>query len=409
MLIVHSYGDTGRALLPSFQHVLKPYNALSGHLCPSMKRRLVAALLSASRFLDQDWKISKICLAKSILRSLEPDAETVYLERCAAQRSMFLSREPQNYSNTSYRNFVPMDQRSNAQRGEMVIFYVQSLIACNQLSRAMSELRNFRAFESLASRQETLVLQRIDLYIARVHQLRGEFEKAQKCFLQVPDERQETSISCWRTSRLADIYCELGRADKAEEVTKSALDFLKKWNWDVLPKATRLKLSLADAYLHQNKFTEAEMIYLELNETHRMMDNFSDNAQAEVVRTLVGLARRFHLERCWPRALEYWQDALTKVKQFHWRTEFAEVTISASLCHIYMETSNLEDARNHAEKAGKLRSQMPEHWCPLLGTQWPKLLLEWLPQTKGVRDGNANFLSPLLVDIFTFNPLHVKA
>lgn len=223
MLINDRYGDTCRSLLPSFQHVLKTYETVRTkvHISPSIDHQVVASLLSASRFLDRNWKLYSIQLATSILERLDKsDPESLYLQRWATQRVMFLSVESHDYSNRRvYTEFTLTDQRSNAQLGEVVMFVVRKLIERDDLSNALLELNKWGSFTAEVSTQEKPLLEKKAIYVARISHLQGDFLTAKKQLSNLHVERQETSLSCWLSSLLADVYCELGDVAKAETIT----------------------------------------------------------------------------------------------------------------------------------------------------------------------------------------------
>lgn len=346
-------------------------------LSPGVGRQLAAALLSASLFLDKKWKQDSINYAHSIMAQQDTnDPESLYLQRWATQRALFISRKSCDVDHILGKKFTPADQRSNAQLGQIILLAAQVLLERNELTKALSELK-WKQFAVEASYLEKDLLRKRDLFIARVHHLQGDFLVAE-CRLRQLHERRVAALGldCLIASRLADVTCELDKPEEAENIIMPMLECLRQFKQDWWPRATPLKIALADAYLHQGKYKEAEVIYRDLEHSYVEMTDLSGIAEGDVMRVLFGLARLFHLGCRWDEALFYWEKALAKALDFGWKGGFSKYLIYLSLHHLYLKLDKPERAAEYMEGANSLGRVDPTRWCPRLATHWLKYVKE---------------------------------
>jgi len=149
-ILLHSFGDTGRALLPQLRHAYyTDYQGLKDRILthPSAGHDILLALLLSSKLSGRDWKCRAVELAEDILSDFPQfDSQTMYLRMFARQRRReILRRIPNTVADSVYGELSPIDPRTNALHGEHLRLNAQDriMVGSGDLAGALQELRKF--------------------------------------------------------------------------------------------------------------------------------------------------------------------------------------------------------------------------------------------------------------------------
>lgn len=372
VLTLRRYGHNGRLLLPLVKAVTGYIRPLmhKGQLSAALQVDVAEMLLSASRFSDSTWKQLSIGLAAELV-SEPKDSYSLYLARWARQRQLCFSKEPLDASSL----FKPDNPRSNAQLGELLLRQATVFMDQRMWSQALNVLNNFTPFSNQPSTQEKPMIQKKEFLIARIHHLKGEFIEAKDAYVKLvcDMERWETGDACLLTSRLADTDIELGNFDNAVARCTADLDLWDTQGWGDRPKVYCIRISLADAWLQQGMFLEAEKIYHSLKVSLIGQGKLPRNAEINYIRILFSLARAAHSQRDWELAYSRW----TEMKAYgSWEGDFVELAICSSLSVVCNNLKYHEEAQQNATRAMVLRTigVVAQFWIPLLH-RWVKDML----------------------------------
>jgi len=331
----------------------------------ALRFEVVETLLSASRFGDLEWKQLSIGLAMEMIGQPE-DPEWAYLSRWANQRHICVHNIPTDESSL----FQPADPRENAQLGDIIIRISSDYILQNKLDCALNTVERWAPFAGEPSTLEKPVVQRKELLIARIYHVKGNFLTAKGLYkrLAATMERWESTTACTLTSRLADACIELGNYDEAAAQCQSNLDFWESQGWEYPPKAYCIRLSLADAWLHQGKFSKAEETYKSLIVRLECHGGLRRSAAMNSMRALFGLARTAHAQCNWEEAYLRWREMMTRIAtDSSWKGDFTELVICSSLSVVCKKLNLSAEAHEHATRAYNLRNTVKDQfWCPRL-------------------------------------------
>ena len=363
--------------LKSLQHVLGYFiyanrlGLLSGHV----KLLMAETLIAASSFSDPAWKFKALGLAEQILLS-ESDP---YLEVWAFLRRGLLTRlHPDKISDESnavsklsaFSNRFPYDRRSGAQNMRLILARAHELIDKDRFTEALSHLELIDLSEDdNPSTLERIVLRQKEFAVGRIFRFQGRFQEALECFKRVlPHHFQFSKSERSIISHIAGTLIETGDPINAEEILQ---DELRKYqNHDKI-----LKITLAEAELHQKSFKIAEDICLELKKSYEDTSSPDMNSDTFYLRVLTILARIAHLEGRLSVALSYWQSCLEALKVLEargWEKEnFSFMIIIYSIADIELKTGKFMEAGERIEKAREIFRRIGRrHWFTGLGTIW---------------------------------------
>ena len=370
--------------------VLQEYDKLTKdtHIPLHVKHAMASCLIAASRFSDMAWKQDCIKRTKTILQSLD----NCHLHASLAQRESALSRMHGNRqaSQDALEKFIDKiifgsraehlegDARENAQRGELVISHVQNLILDDQLVLAKKELLAWQPLVSAApSTMECLVLRSRHTNLGKVLRDLGDFDGALTYF---EDLLQETALDehfehtghmrvilC----NIADLYCELERADDAVTAVESELVHMAASGVDNIGNGRQLKLCLAEGYIKQGRPNKAEETF---NSLKGVLEDLSDPdiiTKSALFRVYYGLARISHSRLDTEQAVKHWHQALEAGSRCGWNTAYPMNIARYSLAHALYESGDIKGSSEQLQLANvSLNHEEIKYWVVGLSTYW---------------------------------------
>lgn len=284
-------------------------------------------MLSASRFNYNPWKRECINRIKSLLK----DEHDCYLTAQAAFTESKLLRMQGKVAD-SYKSLeeyihgvvlpgldeeLSQDARWNATQGDLIMSFSENLMRESHLQRAQVELEEWRPLAPTApSTMEKIVLQSRDIMLGRILKDQGRFHEALPHFekllqgLSFEDYHVSTGWQMGLFSNIADIYCEVGRPDKAEAVLAREMEIIYARGWENISTGRRMQLALIESFLRRGMFTMAEECL------SKLVPIFEAITEPEMIQTTghfrvwCGLARISHLQGHWDDALVRWYRAL---------------------------------------------------------------------------------------------------
>ena len=349
---------------------------------------MASCLIPASRFQDTPWK--KDCIERT--RILLHDLEDYHLHASVAQRESALLRMYGNHgkSQETLERFINTiifegrgqhsegDARWNAQRCELVISHVQNLILYDHLEIAKRELLAWQPLVPAApSTMECLMLHSRDTNLGRVINDLGDFNGVLTYFEKLlRDSSQDVNYehTGYRRvilSSIAELYCELGHADDAVATVESELEFLKARNAENFGSGRRLKLCLAEGYMKQCRFTEAEETLNDLREVLEVVQDPDIITRSGIFRVYYGLARLAHLNLDTKQAIKHWHQTLEAGKQCGWKTAYPMNIVRYSLAHALFESGDVKQSSEQLQLATtSLDHEEAKYWIVGLSTYW---------------------------------------
>lgn len=311
---------------------------------------LAATLLAASRFSEKSWKIDAITRTKQLLK----ESKDCYMRALLTYRESAVLRMSGKWddSNKALEDFAHAnvltnyDQRSeiscryNSQRGDLVISFAENLIRVGRLEEAKSELSEWSPLNvTTPSTLERITSKARDIILGKVLRYQGTFVES----LSLLERLLEDSLmddffegTGWYRvllSGIADLYCEVGRANSSEMLLRRELQPMIERGTQDIATGRRLQLSLAEAFLQMDMFGKAEETLLHLKSV--LQDSMSQDytARTNIFRVWIGLARTSHRQDQWHEALARWKSALTVAELLGTREGFNTGLVLYSMAH----------------------------------------------------------------------------
>ena len=199
IILLNSFGDTGRALLPQLRHAFTHCKGLGDRILthPSAGHGILLALLLSSKLHGRDWKFRAVALAEEMLPNHPPfDSETLYLPMFVRQRRRDLSRRIPNSSvGNAYEGPFPIDPRTNALYGEHIRSNAQDRImeGSGDLDGALEELRKFEYFDAVRTTMEEQEKDHHLFIEGKIHRWKASFFEASEIFYRMLAARPSLS------------------------------------------------------------------------------------------------------------------------------------------------------------------------------------------------------------------------
>ena len=399
----------GRSQLPQLKHVLTYFDAPDFINAFSVQEltHFVEICLSSSQLPGRSWKQKALATAEKIL-TVKLDDQQLSARLGLRKRVLLHIFSDKFWRGNDLANVHvklysrPIDVRSSAYTGEVILFEAQAMIDRNALCSAWRQLEVFKPLNSDSpSTQEQCMMSLIMLKKAKILRFSGEFLRARHFLLQILDSKSPGSgISSRVMSQLVAIYCELGDIQTAMHLASSEL---KDQNCIHQYQVRRLKLSLAETHLAAGLWTianarealvrtksspigyfnipeiarvslmAAKNVFKELHNTYQTEDQ-SKVARMDCVRFLAGLAIITQLEGQLEAAYSYWKLALDTVEKCSSGPGFIEMIVAYSMSEVTRRRGE-SDSFGLAEQAESLfRKTGRQFYFTILGTVWPDLV-----------------------------------
>jgi len=372
-------------MIPQLQHVL-PYldeDSVYGRLKHSEIDQLADVCLSASYFLDLGWKEKVLNTAERLLRSRDRNPAMVELRRIALER-LYRTPSPEQQVHQLRElssQFRPIDERSNAHFGEMVLLLAHLLVDLTEHQLAVSVLETFKPRDPhRASRLEQVIVNDVLSIRGQILRFTGDFVKARLCFFQL---LRRTPTPPKLTTQLSAVSCELGDFDYAIGILTDEIKGLQDAGdrMDSL-NAKRLRLALADAYLMKaiklepSQGLDGELVerasglFGSLAEHFKETDELWKVGKINRFRVLTALAIIEHLQGNPRRALERW-DAAQAASRKCWSPGHTDMVIMYSKCELMYRLGEHRGAYSLESEAVRLYQRVGRRYhFTGLGSIW---------------------------------------
>ena len=270
------------------------------------------------------------------------------------------------------------DARWNAQRGELVVSHSENLILNDQLEVARRELLAWQPLNPAApSAIECLVLRNRNTTLGRILRDLGNFNGALTYFEELLKDAlldrhyEHTGQLRVILSNIADLYCELERANDAATIVESELSFMARKGVENIGSGRRLQLCLAEAYIKQARFKEAEETLIGLQAVIEDIPEPDLINKSYLYRIFYGLARLAHLNLETEQAIEYWRKALEAGIKCGWKTGYPMNILRYSLAHALYKQGDIKQSSEQLDIANaNLDADDIKYWTVGLSTYW---------------------------------------
>ncbi|RAK99392.1 LipA and NB-ARC domain protein [Aspergillus ibericus CBS 121593] len=384
-------GEMGRVILPHLSRVLAEYDAICIEDGEQgwFQRELASTLIAASRFSNANWKVEAISRAKNLLE----DGNDLYLHAWLAYRESSILRMSGKHeeSETALQQFLrrvsfeedeKLTPRLNSHRGDLIISYSENLIRQGKLPEAKAELTEWTPLHADYSTLERITLRARDITLGKVLRFQGLFREA----LDLLEGVLQGSLlddffegSGWYralVSGVAELHCELNQPSDAESLLLRELEPMREKRTQDISTGQRLQLSLAEVYLLQHRYAEAESILFALQRAFSISGAPDYTAQVNSFRVWVSLARISHLQSHWEEALPRWKSALVVLEQIGLGGGFNAGIVRCSIAHILLMTGREVEGTETLQAAKvNLASEPRVFWIAVFNSQWCDFIL----------------------------------
>jgi tetratricopeptide (TPR) repeat protein len=380
-----------KLLLPLLDIVLQHF--IQRGLPACMKTETVEVLLAASTIGDRQSQLKVVAMAATFLGDDPPE----YLQAALAHKQSILSRLEADFDRSElfikdfcrrtrgldpsgpviqnfYQHLRPnlVDKRLNALCGRLHVSHLENLVQRDQYSTAVDEIDDWTTTEN-PSLMECRELPRKAVVVAKIFRSQGNFAEVrttlERCFETL---RPQDSNRFQVITGLADVYCDLGLAEKA--FAKVAPEIEIEENKGSRGKSyRRLLVSAIDADLGQRLYENAERAIQKVESIFSDLSNLDVSDELLHVRALVASARICYYKLQFPEALRKWEVALVHVQKYKsFNGEgFTYAGIHLSICLAYLEIGNSTEGWNSFRRADIIFYRgMRDFWIPNFATRW---------------------------------------
>ena len=264
---------------------------------------------------------------------------------------------------------VATDIRSHCLHGRLLLSRAENAILREEFVEATLYLKQWEVKNNPPTGYEFQVVRLKNTVLGRVSRYQGDFLHAERCL------NACLKIITSETSRyhvkhhLADVYCELDLAGKAEELLKEDIADLRVPDKQRLKAFRRLLLPWAEACIRQGRFDEAKTDLLELSAIFDRIIDHDVSDQLDHVRSILGLVHIAYRGSRWVEALENSDKALVLMQKYKTFSDGSFYIGLIYLFHtvIYFELGKLQESRI-AFASAKFYDQKPRHFIPGMGT-----------------------------------------
>lgn len=345
----------------------EPCLTLSAHA----REGLVEASLAASKFIG----VSRANCANSVAAKLREAGLPDYLRLAIVNRQSVVLRFQGDHDQSDVLiqdilNRIPTtDTRSHCLYGRLLLSRTENALLRKEFDKAASYLVQWEAKNDPPSGCELQVVRLKNTVLGRLSRYQGDFPHARYCLNEclgtIPTETSRYHV----LHHLADVYCELGLAGKAEELLTLGIDDLRVRGKQRSRAFRRLLLPFAEACIEQRRFEEARAALLQLDDIFEGIVGHDVPDQLDHVRSILGLVRIAYHESRWSEALESSEKAFVlaqKYKTFSDGNFYIGVIL---LFHtvIHFELGQLPESRS-AFASARLCDQGPRHFIAGMGT-----------------------------------------
>ena len=350
-----------------------------------MQNDLVLTLLAASE-LPGNGKKYAITRAKDLSQSMA----SCYLHACIAHRESTLYRVLRrldlsslvigDFLNAKTLSAYETDEASarvHAQIGHLRVSSAINLMQQEKLNEAVDELHTWEPLNSVYPLiSERIVLYHRNLTLGKVLRYQGHFLAALKYLTQsfrlAEGEDLLNEVRCDLLCNLGDVHIELNEPIHAKSLLQAELNHLSNRGQGYSKESRLLTLSLAEAFMRQAQYNNAEALYLEIQANQTIMSGLTRVGR---LRLYIGLARTSHIKSEWADAYRYWNGAL-KLLNEHYPVHNGHTSamILYSMHHLLLQKGDLELSQKSLDEMKQMESlAKPEgcqFWIAGLSSYW---------------------------------------
>ncbi|KAI8667612.1 hypothetical protein NCS56_00898300 [Fusarium sp. Ph1] len=356
----------------------------------SLKDQFVDALLY---FSERD-SFSIRCLATHVAKAFLRPSMPYYLHASVTLFQSILYRLEGDFieSDAHIRHFLcqtrrPTTRRDHALKGRLHLVVIENKIQRHDSDTAL-RIYEWKA-EHPPSNLELEVTRRLQGVAASFFQSMGDFDNARESLEQYLNlgtvQPIRTTTRRLIVARLADIYCEIGWYDKANELLGAKLENMRESDKKSRP-CRRLLLASVEANIGQGRTDIAESIIQDLAAIEPAgLEEMND--QLLRMRRLMATSRVAHQKGHFQDAFHLWKSTLQEMEQFtafYAKYGFIAVVIHLSIAHAQIELGEVQDGKRSWDiAADMLKSQRCEYGIPIVATSWLKNVAGAIHQLKG--------------------------
>ncbi|KAH8889926.1 hypothetical protein GQ53DRAFT_184571 [Thozetella sp. PMI_491] len=382
-----------RSMVPALQHTLPSLEdaALVDKLHVSHIFQVAETCLSASIFLDKNWKAEVLARAEKLLSNIARLLARIRLRKLELSR--ICGNVPHDVDDQLDQLELYLsgsDHRSNACLGELALLHTHLCMDRHELTRAFDIVSRIEPRHSHhVSTLEQILIEEKLLHMGKIRRYQGAFAEAEGYFQQLIKDSPRSGLLGKVMSQLSAVKCEQGNAVSAITLMRAELEALKEscQPMDGI-NATMLKLSLAEAHLMEaltlqtpESFTSAQTVFGELKQHFRERKKgvLGRVGKMQLFRTLCGIAILSHVQSNPQTAWACWDEALVASRACNWPEGHSDLIIAyskAELAYRLGRTADGDKLRSYA--AGLYQSTGQQYHFVGLGSVWPKMLDGWL-------------------------------
>jgi len=350
-----------------------------------VKTDLAAHLLVTSEFSSEKWKNRAFDFVKKLIDDLPECYLHVWATRlqvrlCSptnpnqpkcALKMLFPQRNVQA-------QLSPANPRIYAQYGRFLVSLVEQSLRRNQIPHAMALLFKWKPPNESPSSIMRNATFRWKFAMAKALRLEGSFSKAlgllQQLLVEATDQASFQGIQCRVVSNIADLYCELDKAEAAVDLLRPEMKHHTEGGYEYF--ANLLRIPLAEALVQQGQFGEAEKHLLQAASFYDRTPELNNIAQTAHVRACFALAKMYTIQRHWEKALARWTEAKDTMAKYAWAQGFTLGMIKFSVAYILANMGHKEKSKEFIQAARNILHREGEHqyWMATVATHWRKFL-----------------------------------
>ncbi|KKZ68232.1 hypothetical protein EMCG_06089 [[Emmonsia] crescens] len=263
------------------------------------------------------------------------------------------------------------DVRSHCSYGRLLLSRAENALLRNEFQNAAFQLTSWM-IRSNPSGLELKVARLKNTALGRVLRYKGDFAAAHS-YLKECLKMVGGSARYHIMYHLADVYCELDKAEEAEKLIVDEVSRLRVDGKQSSKRFRRLALPLAEAYIRQGRLEAARSVLQELLELFKLLEGearFDVTDQLGHVRSMIGLARVSWYINRWDEAHQNLETALSLVVKYDTFLDgnFYSVVISLFLSLVKFNIGDLGALEKFASTEDILKKQPKQHFMPGMGT-----------------------------------------
>ncbi|OJD26415.1 hypothetical protein ACJ73_02206 [Blastomyces percursus] len=367
--------DDGKLLLPYLEFAWQ-YIQEARELTLSNEARdsLMESSLAACRLVHPSHASEIISLLEKIQGSNLPGylQMAIVAQRSTALRYLGSHDKSDDVINDVLEKMSPEsnDVRSHCSYGRLLLSRAENSLLRNEFKEAALQLTSWM-IRSHPSGLELKVARLKNTALGRVLRYNGDFAGAHR-YLKECLKMVNGSARYHIMHHLADVYCELNKAEEAENLVVDEVSRLRADGKQCSKRFRRLALPLAEAYIKQGRLEAARSVLQELLEIFKLLvgARLDVTDQLGHVRSIISLARVSWHENRWVEALQSLETALSLTGKYDTFLDgnFYSGVISLFLSLVKYNIGDPRALEIFASTEDIVKKQAKRHFMPGVGT-----------------------------------------